>query len=281
MFRWFVVTACVLLAVRIGWAQNSRGHLDAMIATHAASNGVPPSLVRRVVMRESRYNPRAVSRGNYGLMQIRLGTARAMGYRGSAQGLLDPNTNMTYAVRYLAGAYRAAGGNEARAISYYQRGYHHAAKRRGVQTASWRWRDDAQSRPAFGNWPMASPSPSPRRQRATRYAAQPVFSPFEMQIAQAAPVARHRNVRHRAPANASAFAWQRTQWSSRPGKRNLRYATRRTPSLFDWRVASANSAKAGRHTHRSARQPDLIQSLQRWFTQQRVRMARLQRTSYR
>jgi soluble lytic murein transglycosylase-like protein len=74
-------------------------------------------------MRESGYNPRAVSAGNYGLMQIRLGTARAMGYGGSAAGLLDAGTNMTYAVRYLAGAYRAAGGNEARAVAFYARGY--------------------------------------------------------------------------------------------------------------------------------------------------------------
>jgi soluble lytic murein transglycosylase-like protein len=65
-----------------------------------------------------------VSAGNYGLMQIRLGTARAMGYGGSAAGLLDADTNMTYAVRYLAGAYRAAGGNESRAVALYARGYY-------------------------------------------------------------------------------------------------------------------------------------------------------------
>ena len=74
-------------------------------------------------MRESRYNPRAVSGGNYGLMQIRLGTARAMGYSGSAAGLLDADTNVVYAVRYLAGAYRAAHGNEARAVALYASGY--------------------------------------------------------------------------------------------------------------------------------------------------------------
>jgi soluble lytic murein transglycosylase-like protein len=56
-------------------------------------------------------------------MQIRPGTARSLGYRGEAEGLLDPATNMTYAVRYLAGAYRAAGGNEARALALYTRGY--------------------------------------------------------------------------------------------------------------------------------------------------------------
>ncbi len=104
-------------------------------------------------MRESGYNPRAVSSGNYGLMQIRLGTARAMGYNGSAAGLLDPATNMTYAVRYLAGAYRAADGNESGAVALYARGYNAAPVQRYRQYAydapagdapqSWNlWNDD-------------------------------------------------------------------------------------------------------------------------------------------
>lgn len=99
------------------------GHLDALIAKHSAAYGVPEDLVRRVIHRESRGNPRAISMGNYGLMQIRIGTARAMGYRGSIEGLLDADTNMTYAVKYLAGAYRVAGGNADRAVAYYAAGY--------------------------------------------------------------------------------------------------------------------------------------------------------------
>jgi hypothetical protein len=45
---------------------------------------------------------------------------------------------MTYAVKYLAGAYRAAGGNADRAVRYYASGYYYAAKRRGqaIQSAS-------------------------------------------------------------------------------------------------------------------------------------------------
>jgi soluble lytic murein transglycosylase-like protein len=105
--------------------------MDAAIARHAAANGVPMELARRVVKRESSGNPRAVSQGNYGLMQIRLGTAQAMGYRGNAQGLLDPEVNMTYAMRYLAGAHRAAGGNHDRAIALYARGYFFEAKAQG------------------------------------------------------------------------------------------------------------------------------------------------------
>ncbi len=120
-------------------------NVSAVAASQASTAGLPASLVERVIRRESGGNPRAVHAGNYGLMQIRLGTARAMGYTGSAAGLLDPQTNMTYALRYLAGAYRAAGGSESRAIALYSRGYYYQAKAQGfspyasgtMSTASW------------------------------------------------------------------------------------------------------------------------------------------------
>jgi soluble lytic murein transglycosylase-like protein len=98
--------------------------LDAMIARHAAANGVPVELVHRVVTRESGYNPHARNAGALGLMQIKYATARSMGYSGSATGLFDAETNLTYAVRYLAGAYHAAGGNQSRAVALYASGYH-------------------------------------------------------------------------------------------------------------------------------------------------------------
>ena len=109
----------------------SSDNVSTMAASQAGASGLPASLVERVIRRESGGNPRAVHAGNYGLMQIRLSTARAMGYTGSAAGLLDPQTNMTYALRYLAGAYRAAGGNESRAIALYSRGYYIQAKAQG------------------------------------------------------------------------------------------------------------------------------------------------------
>jgi soluble lytic murein transglycosylase-like protein len=103
---------------------------DALIARHAQANGVPEALVRRVIARESRYDASAVGRGGaMGLMQIKHATARAMGYNGPARGLLDADTNLTYGVRYLAGAYRAARGDQERAFSLYQRGYYDVAKR--------------------------------------------------------------------------------------------------------------------------------------------------------
>ena len=128
--------------------------VSSMAAAQASAAGVPASLVERVIRRESGGNPRAVHAGNYGLMQIKLGTARAMGYTGSAAGLLDPQTNMTYAVRYLAGAYRAAGGNESRAVALYASGYYTQAKARGFSP----YASTASSTTATG---VKSPKPEP------------------------------------------------------------------------------------------------------------------------
>ena len=106
-----------------------------MVAMHARANGVPEALVHRVIMRESRYQPGLVGRGGaIGMMQIKLATARGLGYTGDAAGLRDPNTNLTYAVKYLAGAYHAANGDHARAIHYYAGGYYYAAKRQRQET---------------------------------------------------------------------------------------------------------------------------------------------------
>ena len=65
-------------------------------------------------------------------MQIKTPTARALGYAGGPAGLLDADTNLTYGVRYLAGAYKVAGGDETRAYAFYRSGYYYAAKRKGL-----------------------------------------------------------------------------------------------------------------------------------------------------
>jgi soluble lytic murein transglycosylase-like protein len=138
-----ITTILVALAATPAFAQKQRltsldanGNLDALIARHAAANNVPEDLVRRVIKRESGGNPRVVSAGNYGLMQIKFATARSMGYTGNAAGLLDADTNMTYAVKYLAGAYRVANGNTNRAVHYYAAGYYYAAKGKSVPMKS-------------------------------------------------------------------------------------------------------------------------------------------------
>jgi soluble lytic murein transglycosylase-like protein len=128
-----VAALCVSAIGTIAEAKADEALLTSLIAKHAAENNVPEALVHRVVRRESNYNPRAVGRGGaMGLMQIKYGTARAMGYSGPASGLLDADTNLTYAVRYLAGAYKVADGNHDRAVSFYANGFYYAAKRQGL-----------------------------------------------------------------------------------------------------------------------------------------------------
>src|SRR5437879_1995831 len=94
-----LATIAALHFPEIALAQHAE--YDALVATHAKANAVPEALVHRVIVRESRYQPALVGRGGtIGLMQIKLATARSLGYSGTAEGLRDPDTNLTYAVRY-------------------------------------------------------------------------------------------------------------------------------------------------------------------------------------
>jgi soluble lytic murein transglycosylase-like protein len=113
-------------------ARTAHDGLDRRIAAQAKAQNVPESLIHRVVKRESNYNPAARHGPYWGLMQIRHETARSMGYQGPPSGLLDADTNMTYAVAYLANAYRVAGGDETRAVRLYAGGYYYEAKRLGL-----------------------------------------------------------------------------------------------------------------------------------------------------
>ena len=113
-------------------APPGRGEVEKLIEKYASLYEVPLELVRHVVNRESTFNPRAYNRGNWGLMQIKHQTARGMGYRGPADGLLDADTNLKYAVKYLRGAWLVAGGDQKRADWLYRTGYYYEAKRKGL-----------------------------------------------------------------------------------------------------------------------------------------------------
>ncbi|WP_319825657.1 lytic transglycosylase domain-containing protein [Thalassovita sp.] len=111
---------------------NETPELRRLINTYADHYDVPRSLVHRVVQRESMYRPGARNGPYYGLMQIHPRTARGMGYTGPDKGLLDAETNLKYAVKYLRGAWLVSDGDEATAVGWYARGYYYEAKRRGM-----------------------------------------------------------------------------------------------------------------------------------------------------
>jgi soluble lytic murein transglycosylase-like protein len=97
--------------------------LKPLITRYASENGLPYELADAVVRLESRYNAGARNGPNMGLTQINFRTAQSLGYQGLAAGLLDAETNLRYGLKYLAKAYRLAGGDTCGTILRYQFGH--------------------------------------------------------------------------------------------------------------------------------------------------------------
>jgi soluble lytic murein transglycosylase-like protein len=85
-------------AVNENWLAKSVTY-DSLIETAALANTLQPALIRAVIVVESRFNPRAVSkRGAIGLMQLRPETARRYG----VSNIYDPAENIRAGTRYLS-----------------------------------------------------------------------------------------------------------------------------------------------------------------------------------
>ncbi len=97
--------------------------IDRMIEQHARENGLPPALAYAVVRVESRYNPRARGGGALGLSQIKPATARSLGFSGPTSALFDADTNLTYGMKYLKGAWEQGGHDVCRASMKYKGGH--------------------------------------------------------------------------------------------------------------------------------------------------------------
>ena len=97
--------------------------LKPLIVRYASENGLPYELADAVVRLESRYNAGARNGPNMGLTQINFRTAQSLGYQGAAAGLLDAETNLRYGLKYLAKAYKLAGGDTCGTILRYQFGH--------------------------------------------------------------------------------------------------------------------------------------------------------------
>jgi len=109
-------------------AGTGRVKFASLIREAAQKHGVPEHIAKAVVQVESNFNPRARgAAGEVGLMQIKPATARGLGYRGSVKALYDPETNIEWGMRYLAGAHQRAGGDLCGTILRYNAG--HYAKR--------------------------------------------------------------------------------------------------------------------------------------------------------
>jgi soluble lytic murein transglycosylase-like protein len=136
-------TAVIFNQIGSGWLVDGRAPSDAYlverraapspwdeaIRTTALRNGVDPQIVKSVMLVESNFNPRAVSRkGARGLMQLMPETARRFGVADR----FDPLENLRGGVEYLAGLLRLYGGDVALALAAYNAGESAVARHAGV-----------------------------------------------------------------------------------------------------------------------------------------------------
>lgn len=107
---------------------NESRYDDYVRMAHASFPAVPVAVIKAIIAAESGFRPDAV-RGeahlgdaSYGLMQILLGTAKSLGYRGDAAQLMHPGVNLYYGTKLLDANYKRA-GNWPDAISAYNGGF--------------------------------------------------------------------------------------------------------------------------------------------------------------
>lgn len=101
-----------------------------LVRRYAEVHDIPEALLHRVIQHESDYRADARNGPYWGLMQILPQTARTMGFEGPPERLLDPEVNLTYAGRYLRGAWLVADGDIDAAVMWYARGYYYEARDR-------------------------------------------------------------------------------------------------------------------------------------------------------
>jgi len=115
--------------VSAGSANYSNAPLVQLTADKAHEHNVPSTLAIAVVTLESNWDATALSQGNYGLGQIKCGTARGIGFDGKCSALLQPEVNLEYSMTYLRMALDQAQGDECQALTWYNEGLGKAVRK--------------------------------------------------------------------------------------------------------------------------------------------------------
>jgi soluble lytic murein transglycosylase-like protein len=88
---------------------------------------LPPGLLSALCWTESKHDIHAIHHddGNsdsLGICQIKLKTARMMGFKGTAEDLMDPKENISYAAKYLKAQLRRYSLDSPKAVAAYNLG---------------------------------------------------------------------------------------------------------------------------------------------------------------
>lgn len=91
-------------------------------------HALPPSIMAALCDVESNHRPNVINlqdggSPSYGLCQIKLETARDIGFEGEADSLMNPAINAYYAAKYLRLQLDRYDGNLKKAVAAYNRGH--------------------------------------------------------------------------------------------------------------------------------------------------------------
>ncbi len=103
------------------------GYLTALFISTTVQLNLPPNLLSSVCYIETRHNVSKIHRhdgdsDSIGICQIKLKTAKWLGYKGDAKGLLDPKVNIYYAGKYLK-YHMNRHNNVSKAVIAYNQGH--------------------------------------------------------------------------------------------------------------------------------------------------------------
>lgn len=95
----------------------------------AATNtfNLPPGLINSVCYVETTHNVHAINENDggspsIGICQVKLKTAKWLGFDGTEKELMRPSVNIFYAAKYLAKQHKRYGGDSAKAVIAYNMG---------------------------------------------------------------------------------------------------------------------------------------------------------------
>jgi soluble lytic murein transglycosylase-like protein len=102
--------------------------LTALFITFSAQYQLPPNLLSSLCWVESKHKIQAVhhddgGEDSLGVCQVKLSTAKWLGFKGTANQLMNPEVNIKYSAKYLSKQIHRYKGNIKKAVTAYNRGH--------------------------------------------------------------------------------------------------------------------------------------------------------------
>lgn len=118
------------------------GEIESLVFRRAVDAGHDPILFGCLIQQESGFNTRAyraepqINDASYGLVQILYGTAKGIGFSGTAEELYEPEVNLTYGLKYFTLCMNAHEGHPMWALAAYNAGIGGTLNARGAEGES-------------------------------------------------------------------------------------------------------------------------------------------------